>query len=155
MTTFAFFGKTLALPAVKMPANFATRDLTAWQSGHFVTVRLTDAIPALRVHTNNRWFPGRYSSAERGAWVLIGDVIQTSSSLANSRSLPVWNSRSMLAFTHTSEAHVEANTVLNVGLASAKFGGRGGEFQAEYVSGPPVQFTLLADKSWHARSGHA
>jgi len=42
-----------------------------------------------------------------------------------------------------------------IGLASAKFGGRGGGAQAEYVSGPPLQFAPLRDKYWHHRGGHA
>jgi hypothetical protein len=61
----------------------------------------------------------------------------------------------MVAFTHTSEASLVANTVLNIGLASAKFGGSGGEYQAEYVSGPTIRFTALAGKHWHGGSGNA
>lgn len=151
MATFTFFGKTLDLPAVRMPTNTATCDPTAWQSGHFVTVRLTNAIPALKVDPNSRHLPGPYAPPERGAWVLIGGAIHASAPLVDHRfSLPVVNPRSMLALTHTSAAHVAADTVLNVGLASARFGDSGGEFQAEYVSGPPVEFTLLPDKSWRA-----
>lgn len=61
----------------------------------------------------------------------------------------------MTAFTHTSEATLAAGCVLNIGLASAKFGGFGGGFQAEYVSGPEIQFKPLAGKHWHGKTGHA
>jgi hypothetical protein len=91
---------------------------------------------------------------QEGAWILIGDVIHTSSALASSRSLPVNNPQSMTAFTHTSEASLAAGTILNIGLASAKFGGVGGEFQAEYVSGPTIRFTPFVDKIWHGKIGH-
>jgi len=95
MASFVFLGKALDLPAVKMPTNVATREPTAWQSGNFVTVRLTHPISALRVRANN------------------------------------------------------------VGLASAKFGGSGDGLQAEYVGGPPMQFTPLRDKHWHGGSARA
>ena len=85
----------------------------------------------------------------------IGDVIQTSSQFADSRSLPVANPRSMVAFTHTSEAQLPAGCVINVGLASAKFGGQGGGFQAEHVSGPAIEFTQFTGRYWHGRAGHA
>jgi hypothetical protein len=61
----------------------------------------------------------------------------------------------MVAFTHTNEATLPAQVVVNVGLASAKFGGWGGGFQAEYVSGPAIQFTPLLGKRWHGRAGIA
>jgi hypothetical protein len=61
----------------------------------------------------------------------------------------------MAAFTHVSEAVMAAGTVLNIGLASAKFGGAGGGFQAEYVAGPRVVFKPLSGKSWHGAVGRA
>lgn len=61
----------------------------------------------------------------------------------------------MTAFTSTSQANLSTNTILNIGLASAKFGGIGGGFQAEYVSGPTISFTLLTGKHWHGSSGNA
>jgi len=152
MPTFSFFGKSINLPAVLVSAKAATRDQSAWQAGMYTTVRLVERLLALRVHTAGRVFPGRQASGEAGAWILIGDVIQTSVGLANSRSLPTNDPRSMVAFTHTSEANIAVNTVLNIGLASAKFGGMGGEFQAEYVSGPTIQFTPLTGKHWHSRA---
>jgi len=100
-------------------------------------------------------FPGRQASEEAGAWVLIGDAIETASTTASLRSLPAENPQSMVAFTHMSEAMLAANTVLNIGLASAKFGGVGGGFQAKYVSGPPIRFTPISGRHWHDRAGHA
>ncbi|MEO8754910.1 MAG: hypothetical protein ABI624_19775 [Casimicrobiaceae bacterium] len=155
MTTFSFLGKFIDLPAVQLSSKAKTRDETAWQHGQYMTVRLIGAVSALRVHTGGRSYPRRPGSAEVGAWLLIGDVIHTSSTIASSRSLPVQNPMSMAAFTHTSEASLAASTVLNIGLASAKFGGRGGDFQAEYVSGPTICFTPLAGKHWHGGIGHA
>lgn len=155
MTTFSFAGKSVDLPAVPVSPKSATRDPTAWQFGRYVTVRLVSPVSALRVHTNSRSFPGRQASAATGAWLLIGDIIQTSSALADSRSLPTENPKSMVAFTGASEANISALAVLNIGLASAKFGGRGGEFQAEFVSGPAIQFTPLIGKHWHGGAGNA
>ena len=146
MASFTFLGRTLDLPAVQAPENVATREPTAWQSGHFVTVRLVEAIPVIRVHANGNSFPGHYSSPKQGAWVLIGDVGQTSSSLMGSQRLTARNSQSTVAMGQTSEAYVPANTILNIGLASAKFGGSGRELQAEYVGGPAMDLDSLADK---------
>ncbi|MDY0743300.1 hypothetical protein SNE35_02225 [Paucibacter sp. R3-3] len=155
MRTFAFFGRPLALPAVETPVRAATRDPSAWHHGAYVTVRLAAPLSALRVHTAGRSYPGRPGSGERGAWILIGDVIKSSGELADSRSLPTRNAKSMVAFTHTSEARLGFGTVLNIGLASAKFGGSGGEFQGEFVAGPPIRFTPLAGKLWHGSAAYA
>jgi hypothetical protein len=155
MAQFSFLGRSIDLPAVQLSLKAITRDRTAWQDGQYITVRLIHTVSALRVHTNGRSFPGRDASAEPGAWVLVGDVIHTASTIADTRSLPVQNPTSMVAFTHSSEASIAANTVLNIGLASAKFGGSGGGYQAEYVSGPAMRFTPLVGKHWHGRSGNA
>ena len=155
MPIFSFFGKSVTLSAVLVSEKATTRDQSAWRHGIYTTVRLTGRLSALRVHTAGSTFPGRQASGQAGAWILIGDVIQTSAELANSRSLPTENPSSMVAFTHTSEALLAANTVLNIGIASAKFGGAGGEFQAEYVCGPTIQFTSLAGRHWHGSAGHA
>jgi hypothetical protein len=155
MAMFSFSGKTVNLPAVQLSAKEKTQDETAWRSRQYISVRLVSSMSALRVHTNNRSFPGREASAEAGTWLLIGDVIQAAPAIASSRSLPAQNPASMAAFTHTSDAKLAANTVLNVGVASAKFGGRGGNLQAEYVSGPRILFTPLEGKHWHGRAGHA
>ena len=153
MAMFTIAGKSIMLPAVEISPKATTRDQTAWQSGKYLTVRLNAPVFGIRVHTNNKAVPGRDASAASGAWVAIGDVIQTSSDLASSRSLPTTSPQSMTAFTHTSEAAIPTQCVLNIGLASAKFGGAGGEFQAEYVSGPPIQFTPFTGKYWHGRAG--
>jgi len=155
MATFSFFGESISLPAVQVPAQAQTRDKTAWQSGQYTTIRLIGPISALRVHTNNRSFPGRQASAEAGACLLVGDVIHTAPSIANSRSLPVQNPGSMAAFTNTSGAQLAASTILNIGLASAKFGGSGGGFQAEYVDGPAISFSPFTGKHWHGSAGNA
>jgi len=155
MATFSFFGKSIELPATLSIERASTRDSTAWQHGQYSTVRLLGPVEVLRVHTDGKSYPGREASGEAGAWVLIGDVIQTSGDVADSRSLPTANPRSMVAFTHTSEGHLRPDTVLNIGLASPKFGGVGGAFQAEYVSGPAIIFVPLTGKRWHGSSGVA
>jgi len=155
MARFWFLGQTVELPAVLVGNRAETRDTNAWQACLYSTVCLTRPVVALRAHTNARAFPGRDASAQAGAWMLIGDVIHTASELASSRSLPARNPQSMTAFSHTSEAHLSSGTVLNIGLASAKFGGVGGGFQAEYVRGPPITFVPLTGKHWHSRAGRA
>lgn len=154
MATFVISGKQIRLPATQIQELAHTRDRSAWMGGCYITVRLLTSISTLRVHTNGRSFRERPASGESGAWLLIGDVIKTSTDLASSRSLPVQKPDSMTAFTHTSAALIAAGTALNIGIASAKFGGLGGGFQAEFVSGPPIQFTPLAGKHWHGTSGH-
>ena len=155
MAMYSFFGKSVDLPAALGASRAKTRDPGAWLYGQYVTVRLLASIRALRVHTEHREFPGRLASGESGAWILIGDVIQTSSELASSRALPAVDPTSMVAFTHTSEAHLLPGTMLNIGLAAQKFGGAGGGFQAEHVFGPAIRFTPLTGKHWHSRAGHA
>jgi len=155
MAKFTFSGKSIELPAVVMTPTCASFDPTAWVSGDHLTIRLLDTIHALRVHTNGRAFPKRELSHAAGRWILIGDVILTSSEIADSRSLPTNDPTGMTAFTHTSEAVLVRNVVLNIGLASEKYAGRGGGFQAEYVGGPEIQFKLLTDKIWHGRAGFA
>lgn len=142
------------LQAVPVAAAI-TCDKAAWLYERYITVRLTAPLEALRVHTAGRSFPGRDASAQAGAWILIGDVIHTSGNLASNRSLPTINPRSMTAFTHTSEALLAPGTVLNIGIANAKFGGAGGGFQGEYVTGPAIVFMALSGKHWHGSEGHA
>lgn len=155
MAVFTFFGESVDLPAIALSARAKTQDETAWLHGRYVTIQLSRPIEALRVHTRGKAFADRPASTEAGAWVLIGDVIQTSAELADSRSLPGKNARSMVAFTHTSTARLCPHTVLNIGLASKKFCGEGGGFQAEYISGPRIEFTPLAGKHWHGAAGNA
>ena len=155
MTAFAIAGRRIDLSAVPVTPRALSGDDSAWQGGDYVTVRLLAPAEALRVHTNGRAFPDREASASAGAWVAIGDVIQTSAQFANSRSLPTWHVNSTTAFTHVNTATIPAGCVVNIGIASAKFGGQGGGFQAEYVSGPLFQFTPLTGKHWHGRAGSA
>jgi hypothetical protein len=61
----------------------------------------------------------------------------------------------MVAFTHTSLVRTPAGGLINIGLANARFGGRGGAFQAEYVSGPRMTFLPLQAQYWHGRAGLA
>lgn len=154
MPTFSLFGKSVELQAT--PATTArTCDESAWLHRRYLTIRLSARTKALRVHTAGRTFPGREPSNEAGAWLLIGDIIQSSSQLASSRALPTANPNSFVAVTHVSEAVLGPGTLLNIGIASAKFGGSGGEFQAEFVAGPPITFKALAGKRWHGAVGSA
>ena len=154
MPIFSVFGKPVELLAT--PALVArTRDETAWLHRRYLSCRLWGTTEALRVHTAGKAFPGRDASNEAGAWLLIGDVIQTSGQLADSRALPATNPHGFTAFTHVSIAILGPGTVLNVGIAAAKFGGRGGELQAEYVAGPPIIFKTLHGKYWHGSFAHA
>jgi hypothetical protein len=155
VTTFWFSAKSIDLPAVPVAPSCATVDPTAWLAGDFRTVRLLDTVQALRVHTNGKAFPAREASMANGRWILIGDVIMTSGQIADSRSLPGKDVSSMIAFAHVSEATLERGVVINIGLASTKFAGRGGGFQAEYVRGPVIRFDLLKSSMWHGREGMA
>ncbi|HUO79844.1 MAG TPA: hypothetical protein VMU00_06855 [Steroidobacteraceae bacterium] len=148
MPRFLVCGGTLELPAAFVLPRAPSSAPEAWTGGQWLTVRICEATPALRVHTAGRAFPGRPASHAAGAWVAIGDVIWTAAELASSRALPG-------AFTHTSDAEIAAGTVVNVGFASALFGGAGGGEQAEYVSGPAFRFRSLEGKRWHGRAGTA
>jgi hypothetical protein len=152
---FAIFEKSIELPAILVTPTAPSLDATAWLGGYHMTVRLNEDFMALRVHTNNKAFPGRQASPAAGRWILIGDVIQTSVEIADSRSLPTDNPLSMVSFTHTSEAELSKDVIVNIGLASPKFGGKGGEFQAEYVSGPHLRFSPLQGRHWSGREGNA
>jgi hypothetical protein len=55
----------------------------------------------------------------------------------------------------TSRAVLSPGTILNLGIADAKFGGTSGDFQAEYVEGPPINFKPLHGKHWHGAVGRA
>jgi len=153
MALFTVLGQSVDLPAVSL-SQWDTGDRSAWEQGKYLTVRVTAPCVALRVHTNARSFPGRPASHPEGTWLAIGDVVQTSIELASSRSLPTADPTSMAAFTHVGEAHIPVGCILNVGLASAKFGGQGGGFQAEYVAGPKPSFQQVSN-IWHGRAGTA
>jgi hypothetical protein len=155
MAKYFFLSTVIELPAVPVWPHAQSRDATAWLHGLFSTVVLLSPVEGIRVHTDGRSYPGRPGSSEQGAWVALGDVIVAAPDLANSRSLPTTNPQSLVAFTRIAEVLLQAQCVLNIGLASAKFGGAGGGAQAEYVSGPPLQFAPLHGKYWHHRVGHA
>ena len=158
MTRFVFGNKSIDLPAATVRPVASSRDANAWWAGQYATVRLFQPIRGLRLHTSGRSYPDRPASNAEGSWILIGDVIQTSSQIAQSSSLPGKLPQSMVAFTHVSDVSLAAGTVLNIGVASAKFSGEvggGGGFQAEHVSGPWPQFHVLAGNYWHGNAGAA
>lgn len=148
-------GRTIELPALPLLPRSPSSDDSAWELGAYVTVRLTAPVEALRLHTDGKAFPGRPASQSSGAWVAIGDVIQTSSQIASTRALPTDDPSSATAFTHVNHAMLPVDCVLNIGIAGPKFGGYGGGFQAEYVSGPRIQFVPLKGKHWHGKAARA
>ncbi len=147
MVVFLVAGRALELPAAHPAAPSDSRDPRAWAAGDWRTVQLLAPLDALRVHTAGRASAGRPASGEQGRWFALDDCIETSGELASSRSLPG-------AFTHTSLVRVPAGAVLNVGFASALFGGAGGGGQAEFLEGPAPSFVALRGKYWHGRAGH-
>lgn len=155
MAEFAFLGKSLKLPAIAIRPRCKTSSMDAWAAGNYITVLLQQPVNGLRVHTKGRTYPDREASGEAGAWVLLGDVILSSSGLAQTRSLPTYDPGSATAFTHVSEARMAVGTYLNIGLASALFAGAGGGFQGEFVRGPAIQFKPLTGKVWMNRAGLA
>lgn len=155
MAKFFFGGVVVDLPAVPIWPKSPSRDPSAWMHGDYSTVRLLSPVAGVRVHTGGRAYPGREASSEAGAWVALGDVIESSSAFASSRSLPTDNPSSLVAFTRIAEVTLAPQIVINVGLASPKFGGSGGGAQGEYVSGPPLHFQPLRGKYWHNRVGNA
>lgn len=148
MGLFVLSGRAINLPAFQVTPQAKTRDIRAWQSGQYVTVRLCEPVKAVRVHTNSKAYPDRVPSAAAGAWVALDDVIQTSGDLVQSRALPG-------PFTHVGEALLPVHCTVNVGLCAPLFGHTGGGIQAEYVSGPAIQFTQIAGKYWHGKQGNA
>lgn len=146
MPTFGLFGKWVDLPA-RSATKAPTSDSRAWLHGQYVTVQLTAAVEAVRVHTNGKSFADRPASNLRGRWFAIGDIIQTSREYQSSRSLPG-------TFTHVALVTLRPGCVINIGICSPLFGGAGGEFQAEHVSGPAAEIMPITNK-WHSRSGNA
>lgn len=156
MAVFTFSGKDLELPAIPEIPGLRSRDRTAWLLQVYVTVRLIDPVSALRVHTGGREFEGRLASKEIGAWVLFDtdDLIQTQSGLADSRALPVDDSKRMIAFTRISESRIPKGAVLNIGIAAKKGSGRGGGFHVQWMGGNQIEFRPL-DKNWHGSAASA
>jgi hypothetical protein len=158
MNKFELYGKSIELPAVEI-LEAETKQKNAWK-GKYLTVQLTDNITAFRVHTDGRSFgTHREASYREGRWLLIGDIVFTRSELANNRALPISDRHSPLAFTHLTRAVVWRDTILNIGIAGPLFGHDGGEFQAEFVSGPAIEFVTAPGtsdhKAWVDYSGHA
>jgi hypothetical protein len=155
MARFFVAGTAIELPGIPVWPKAQSRDPDAWMLNTYSTVLLLSPVEGIRVHTDGRSYPGRPGSSEEGAWVALGDVIVGSGEFASSRSLPSCNPKSLVAFTRMAEVRLPSQCVLNIGLASPKFGGLGGGVQAEYVSGPPLQFGTLRGKYWHDHVGHA
>jgi len=147
MARFFIGGQPIDLPAVQLVRG-STRDTRAWMHGQYSTVRLLSSVEGVRVHTNGRSFPGREASHAIGAWIAIGDVIQSSQEFEDSRALPG-------SFTHLGWALIPEQAVINVGLSGPLFGACGGGFQAEHISGPLVRFNQARGKVWHAKQGSA
>jgi hypothetical protein len=84
--------------------------------------------------------------------VAIDDIVETSGEFADSRALP-----GIGTFTHLGWAVLPKQCIINVGMCAPHPGsvGAGGGIQAEYVAGPPIQFTQAPDKYWHHRRGLA
>jgi hypothetical protein len=142
---FFIGGNWIELPA-ELARRAATRDIGAWRAAQYVTVRLLEPVEGVRVHTDGKAFLRRPASAAAGAWVAIGDAIGTASQFADTRSLPG-------PFTHVGWVVLPPGCIINIGVCSPLFGHTGGEFQAEYVSGRPMEFKQAHRKSWHSRSG--
>ncbi len=155
MQLFSFVDQSVLLPAQALPTKAQTRDRSAWLFGEYKTIRVICGFEVLRVHTNGRSFPGRLASSGAGAWFLLGDEIQTSSELADTRALPTNNVNSKTAFTHVGEACVGANSIVNIGRVNPKFGSRGGGLQGEFVQGPPMLFKQMPNNIWENIVGNA
>jgi hypothetical protein len=148
MTNFLACGRTIDLPAIHYPRR-ASKDALAWLNSEWVTIRLTELVGALRVHTDGRRVDLRSASpsSAAGSWILIGDVIHTSSQIVQGRSLPG-------PFTKASGVEVLPGTILNIGISGPLFGKSGGSWQAEHVSGPEMRFSHLPHV-WMNYSGSA
>lgn len=152
MGLFFVAGQSIELPALAVQPRAATRDRTAWRFGDYRTVRFYAPEEGIRAHTAEKAYPGRAASTVQGVWFALADYVMTSNEFADSRSLPTSNANSMTAAPYAARALVVPHCVLNIGIASAKFGGAGGGVQAEYVSGPRVQFIQLPDNRWHGHT---
>lgn len=148
MGLFVVSSSIINLPAFRVTPQAKTGDARAWQLGQYVTLRLFEPVDGIRVHTNGRSHPGRLPSAAAGAWIALGDVIQTSGDIVRSLALPG-------LFTHVGSALLPVNCTVNVGVCAPLFGYTGGGIQAEYVCGPAIQFTQIAGKYWHDMQGNA
>jgi hypothetical protein len=155
VSTFHIGSTTVHLSGVQIVPVAKTLQEDAWlPEGMYITVRVSAPVEGIRVHTNGRSFPLphgkiRPKSYPSGTWVLIGDkAISTSSEIVSSFSLPG-------VFTHIAKAVIPPCCLINVGVCSRLWGGRGGGIQVEYVNGPEIQFTQAKDKFWHSVAGNA
>jgi hypothetical protein len=126
MGIFVAAGIGIYLPAVEISPRGDTRDLRAWQFNQYVTVRVYAAVHGVRVHTDGRAYPGRPGSRAEGAWAAIGDIIENSTEIVDSRALPG-------PFTRVGAAVISPYSIINVGVCSPLFGNVGGGVQAEYM----------------------
>ena len=149
MAVFFVSGVPIELDATRYTA-IASQCPDAWQSGEYMTVRMTaDGVDiGVRAHTNARDYPGRPASNAAGKWLALDDVIATAHTFAASRALPG-------VFTHVGWVTLPAGCVINIGMAAPKFGYRGGGVQAEYLQGPRPIFDQAVGKVWHGVTGHA
>jgi hypothetical protein len=83
-----------------------------------------------------------------GRFFVAGQPIETWSPFVDSRALPG-------PFTHLSWAILPEQSIVNIGVAGPLYGAFGGGFQAEYISGPPIQFSQLPGAYWHGKHGNA
>jgi hypothetical protein len=119
--------------SIELPADATeeaqSRHPDAWTNGSWLTVRITCAFHGLRAHTDGKPFAGRAPSSLEGSWILIDDVIQTSTQIVTGRALPG-------LFSRVAEAILLPGCVMNIGQCSPLFGFPGGGWQAEYVERP-------------------
>jgi hypothetical protein len=144
-------GSAISIPALQMP-KAQTSASDAWGRWGYVTVRLTESMPALRVHvragvgasTSSSFAWGASSS---GRWFAIGDTILTREEYRALHALPA-------GFSHQDEWTLPPNTTLNVGIAGPLFGHPGGAAQGERLSGLSPTRTPLSG-FWSSRAGTA
>ena len=156
MSVILVGGKCIDLPVSFLP--MAPSDRSAWLHAKWVTAKVFSPIEGVRVHTNGRSFHGRPASGSSGRWVALSDetIIATSGEIASTLSLPKSpGDPQPNFFTHASRVVIPAFCVLNIGIASALFGGTGGGWQAEILGDLRPQFQPLTGKTWHGSSGNA
>jgi hypothetical protein len=130
----------LRLPGIAelLPAIMIQRQKTsaenAWRTGSFHTIRLVEALPAIRVHSRVGSAAAKdpkfaVGAGTLGRWFAIGDVILTRDEYADLHALPG-------RFTTQDEYLLPPGTELNVGIAARLFGYSGGALQAERLAGP-------------------
>lgn len=144
-------GTSSSLPASPLPLRDTSAE-NAWTPRGYRTIRLTQSIPAMRVHVRagvGAAFQGHLAlgAGRHGRWFAIGDVILTREEYAAAHALPA-------GFSHQDDWELPIGTVLNVGYAGPLFGHPGGALQAEWISGPPPTVRSI-DGYWSSKSGRA